>query len=135
MTKNPDCIFCKIVKKEISAEIIYEDDSLISFLDINPVNKGHILLIPKEHYRWMTDLPDTLLSKIYTKSKYLMEKIKTALKADFVVLSVVGIDVPHFHVHLLPRYNDDGLANFWPTKKYENDELKKYGDILRATLK
>ena len=135
MAKNPDCVFCKIVKKEIPAEIIYEDDSLISFLDINPVNKGHILLIPKEHYPWMTDLPDALLSKIYTKAKHLMEKIKTALKADFVVLSVVGIDVPHFHIHLLPRYNDDGLANFWPTKKYENNELKEYGDILRATLK
>src|SRR3989344_9134981 len=108
-----DCIFCKIASGQIPADKIYEDDKVFCFLDINPVNKGHVLLIPKAHHAMMVDVPDDLLSYMFVKSKQLMTALKKALAADLVVLSVVGLDVPHFHIHLLPRYKDDGLSNWW----------------------
>ncbi|KKQ57538.1 MAG: Histidine triad (HIT) protein [Parcubacteria group bacterium GW2011_GWA2_38_13] len=114
-----NCIFCKIVSGEIPCAKVYEDEKILAFLDIKPVNLGHVLVIPKEHYANMLETPHDIIAGIFQKSKELMISIKTAMSADFVVLSVVGIDVPHFHIHLLPRYSSDGLHNFWPTKLIE----------------
>lgn len=128
-----DCIFCKIVAGEIPAAQVYEDEQFLAFLDINPVNPGHVLLIPKAHYPLMTDLPDEIIKDIYVKANVLMGRIKQAMKADLVVLSVVGLDVPHFHIHLLPRYHTDGLANWWPTKKYGANEMDQVAERIRNT--
>lgn len=119
-----DCIFCKIIKGEIPSAKVYEDDKVLAFLDIKPVNFGHTLLIPKEHHRMMYDTPDEILSYTYLRAKKLMKKIKEALAADYVSVSVVGIEVPHFHIHLIPRYLNDGLADFWPTKSYQEGEME-----------
>jgi histidine triad (HIT) family protein len=120
-----DCIFCQIIRGSIPCAKVYEDDQVLAFLDINPVVPGHTLLIPKEHYQYMTDVPDELLSIMFNNAKRLMAQIKDSLNADYVVLSVVGLDVQHFHIHLIPRYLDDGLAGFWPTKKYANGEMEE----------
>lgn len=129
-----DCIFCKIVAGEIPAAKIYEDDKVLVFLDIKPVTPGHALLIPKEHHQMMTDTPDDLLAYCFTKSKELMIRIKETMGADFVVVSVVGIDVPHFHIHLIPRKHGDGLANFWPTTEYKEGEMEKIAEKIKANL-
>ena len=129
-----DCIFCKIVAKEIPCAKVYEDDKALAFLDINPVNKGHILLIPKEHHQMMVDTPDDLIAYIFTKAKVLMSAIQQGLNADFVAVSVVGVEVPHFHVHLVPRFTNDGLANWWPTKQYEEGELGQYAEKIKKSL-
>lgn len=128
------CIFCKIVKNEIPADKVYEDDKIIAFLDINPVAPGHTLVIPKAHHEVMADTPDELLAYIFVQSKKLMQTLKTAMGADFVVLSVVGIDVPHFHIHLIPRKHDDGLENFWPTEKYTEGEQKGVAEKIRNNI-
>jgi histidine triad (HIT) family protein len=120
-----DCIFCKIVRKEIPADIVFEDEKSLAFLDINPVNPGHLLLVPKEHYSYMNETPDELVSHLFTTAKSLMPKLQSAVNADVVVLTVVGTDVPHFHIHLIPRFKEDGLAGFWPTKKYTSEEEKR----------
>nr|MBI4156370.1 HIT family protein [Candidatus Woesearchaeota archaeon] len=122
------------IKKEIKADIVYEDKISLGFLDINPVNLGHILLIPKDHHKMMVDTPDDLISKLFMTSKKLMKIIEKATKADFVILSVVGIDVPHFHIHLIPRHFNDGLANFWPTKKYKNKEVETIAKKIKSLL-
>ena len=129
-----DCIFCKIIAEEIPAEKVYEDDKVLAFLDINPVAPGHTLIIPKEHYQMMVDTPDELLCYCFQKSKELMIKIKEAMGADFVSVSVVGLDVPHFHIHLVPRKFSDNLANFWPTTKYTEGEMQKVGEKIRRSL-
>lgn len=98
-----ETIFGKIIRRELPATIVYEDDHCLAFMDINPVTKGHLLLIPKEHFIWMQDVPDELLSYLFIKSKTLMKTLIEALKADYVQVSVVGKDVPHFHIHLIPR--------------------------------
>lgn len=128
------CIFCKIIKKEIPSSKIYEDDKCFAFLDINPVNHGHTLLIPKEHYKMMHDTPDELIAYLYIKAKELMTKIRSAMNADYVTISVVGIDVPHFHIHLIPRNFNDGLEGFWPTKKYSENEMQLIAEKIRREV-
>ena len=129
-----DCIFCKIAKGEIESVKIWEDDLVLAFLDINPANYGHVIIIPKEHYRWFYDVPDDLLNYLIIKSKKLVVAIKEALKADYVALSVVGIDVPHFHLHLIPGLLDDKPSSFWPTKKYEEGQMKEYADKIKKSF-
>jgi histidine triad (HIT) family protein len=133
MTHDPTCIFCKIIKNEIQAEKVYEDEQLIAFLDINPVSKGHILLIPKKHFVWIQDLPNDLYSYLMIKAKEIIPHLKQALEADYIQLSVVGKDVPHVHVHLIPRYFDDNASHF-STTRYEEGEEKKTASSIRSFL-
>lgn len=98
-----DCIFCKIVRGEIPSEKVYEDSEFIAFLDINPVTKGHTLLIPKIHSTWMHETEDSVIGKIFIRAKELMNKIRLDLPCDYVQVSVVGEEIPHFHIHLIPR--------------------------------
>jgi len=115
------CTFCKIVKGEIPADKVYEDNEFLSFLTIGPVSFGHILLIPKEHLVWMQEAPDEMLAKIFQLSKKLMQAMKTGIGCDYVLVSVAGKDVPHFHIHLIPRHLNDNLPDF-PAQKYKDEE-------------
>lgn len=130
-----NCIFCKIVRGKIPSEKVFEDDVSIAFLDINPVNDGHTLIIPKEHFAQMTETPDELVGKLYVNAKKLIPAVKQGTNADFVALTVIGTDVPHFHIHLIPRHSKDGLAGFWPTKKYDRTEhMKEVGEKIRKAI-
>lgn len=129
-----NCIFCRIINKEIPAEIVFEDSESVAFMDINPVNYGHLLLIPKKHFPYIADVPDDLLGRMFVKTKMLMGKLKDATNADYVINSVVGLDVPHFHIHIIPRYHNDGLARFWPVRKYSDDEMKKVAEKIRKFI-
>jgi histidine triad (HIT) family protein len=100
-----NCIFCKIAKGEIPSTKVYEDEKFFAFLDINPESEGHTLLIPKEHYVWMQDSPDELIREIFIVAKNLMQKLIDEKKCEFVKVKVIGKDVPHFHIHLVPEYN------------------------------
>lgn len=127
-------VFQKIIDREIPASIVYEDDRCMAFLDIQPVHKGHLLLIPKEHYVWMQDVPDELLSYLFVTTKKIMTALKTAVIADYVQVSVVGKDVPHFHIHMIPRTLDDGIKNM-PHVAYEsNDEMNEYVTKIKNAL-
>ncbi|KKR70246.1 MAG: Histidine triad (HIT) protein [Candidatus Nomurabacteria bacterium GW2011_GWB1_40_7] len=116
-----ECIFCKIAKEEIPCEKIYEDNNFLTFLDIQPVSDGHLLIIPKKHVVWMQEADDETISDIFKLSKRLMLAIKKGIGCDYVQLSIVGKDVPHFHIHLIPRYFKDNLPQF-PTKKYKDKQ-------------
>ena len=129
-----ECLFCKIIKREVSSDIIYEDDEVLAFLDIKPVNFGHTLVIPKKHYEKMENTPDYTLSVVFANAKKLMETVKEAMSADFVALSVIGIDVPHFHIHLIPRYFNDNMPIFWPRKEYKNGEKEKIAEKIKNEL-
>lgn len=119
-----DCIFCKIIKGEIPSYKIYEDESFISFLDINPVSKGHALIIPKNHIEWMQEAEDSLISKVFILAKKIMLTIKEKLPCDYVQVSVVGKDVPHFHVHLIPRNLGDDIHHK-EVLKYRDGEINE----------
>lgn len=100
--KKDDCIFCKIVNKEIYSEIVFEDEHTIAFLDIHPKSPGHTLLIPKEHYQWFTDIPEDLNTILFRNARKLAQNLKEKYEADYVRLGIVGIDIPHAHIHLIP---------------------------------
>jgi histidine triad (HIT) family protein len=119
-----NCIFCKISKGEIPADKIYEDKEFLVFLDIKPVAHGHILIIPKEHIIWMQDANDEMISKIFILTKKIMAAMKKGLSCDYVLESVAGNEVPHFHIHLIPRYFNDGLQEF-PRINYDSDTHQK----------
>jgi len=129
-----ECIFCKIINGVIPAEKIYEDDEVLAFLDIKPVNLGHTLVTPKKHYEKMENTPDDIVSAVFANAKKLMRVIKEAMSADFVALSVVGIDVPHFHIHLIPRYFNDNMPVFWPRKEYKDGEKEMIAEKIKNFL-
>ncbi len=118
-----NCIFCKIVSKEIPSSIFYEDDNFLCFLDINPMTLGHSLLLPKGHYTWMQEAPEQIISEIFIIAKKIMKNMIKNLNCDYVQVSVIGKDVPHFHVHLIPRLLTDKLPHF-ETVSYKNDQEK-----------
>jgi len=119
-----NCIFCKIAKGEIPSPVVYEDDKFFGFLDMSPVTKGHSLLIPKEHHVWIHETSDEILSKILIIAKKIINNMRNNLKCDYVQISIVGTEVPHFHIHLIPRHFGDGLPQFEKIK-YESDLEKK----------
>ncbi len=118
---NKNCIFCKIVKKEIPCNLVYEDKNFLVFLDIKPVVKGHCLLIPKEHHVWMQETPSELISEGFVLTKIIMNKIISGLNCDRVEVIVDGIKIPHFHIHLIPRWINDKLPDF-ESITYDNDQ-------------
>lgn len=129
-----DTIFTKIINREIPATIVSEDEHTISFLDIAPVSFGHTLVVTKEPYPWIDDVPNQLLGTAFVKAKELIRAMKTGLPCDYVQVSVVGKDVPHFHIHLIPRYFNDGLQG-WDTKTYADDMQKNdYASRIQAHL-
>lgn len=100
--KDPNCIFCKIVSKEVPSNIVFEDEDSIAFLDIHPKAPRHTLLIPKDHYPWFIDMPENLSDKIFKNARQLAIELKVKHQADYVRLGIVGTDVPHTHLHLIP---------------------------------
>lgn len=105
-----NCIFCKIVKGEIPSYTIYEDDEVKVFMDINPIAKGHLLIIPKKHYTNLFDIDDKTLRKIDEVIKNLYPKLKEKLGAEGLTRmqnNELGQEVKHYHMHLIPRYKND----------------------------
>ena len=95
-------IFSKIINGDIPSYTIEETDKFIAFLDINPLAKGHTLVVPKEEVDYIFDLENELLSELFLFSKKIAKKIKNAIPCDRVGVSVIGLEVPHAHVHLIP---------------------------------
>jgi len=124
VTNMENCIFCKIGKGEIPCYKLYEDESFLAFLDINPRNPGHTLIVPKEHFRWVWDV--TNIGAYYEVVQQLAVAIKKALNADMIFSFVFGEEVPHAHVWLVPRFENDGHGSSIDLsliKKIENDEM------------
>jgi len=100
---DKDCIFCKIVQGDIPTSFTYEDEFVVAFPDIHPVAPGHTLLIPKEHHQWFYEVPDHISDVWFSAAKQLAKRLKDERQADYVRLSIVGKDVPHAHIHLIPQ--------------------------------
>ena len=107
-----NCIFCKIVQKDIPGKIIYEDDVCLAFLDLSQTTDGHTLVIPKEHYKNILEVNDETLTHLIVVTKKLANKIVKNLNANGVNIltnanEIAGQTVMHFHIHIIPRYNQD----------------------------
>jgi histidine triad (HIT) family protein len=123
-------LFEKIIDREVPADIWYEDDQSLVFLDINPVAAGHSLYITKNPYRWIQDLPAEVASKFFAMLPDLIEKLKSATNTDYIQVAIMGLDVPHFHVHLIPRNFGDNHNELYPNSNLSYDKaalLSKFG--------
>lgn len=130
-----DTVFGKIIRGEIPATKVYEDEQCIAFMDIKPVSKGHLLLLPKEQYRWIQDTPDSITSYIFIKAKEIIKAMVHSIPCDLVQIVVVGEEVPHFHIHLIPRMHHDDVGNIHPTVSYANpEEMNLFADKIRSGL-
>ncbi len=126
MTEN--CLFCKIVKGEIPAIKIWEDKNHIAFLDMKPINPGHLLVIPKNHKDYVFDLSDKDYSKLMLKAKEIAKDLKSKMKSKRIGLIVEGFGVPHAHVHLIP-INEMHELNPERAKISSNEELEKIAKL------
>ena len=108
-----DCIFCKIISKEIPTKILYEDEYTIAFLDAFPVAKGHTLVIPKQHYAKIQDLPSEINEKLFNTVHKLIPKVDSLQGSTLVAIhngKDSGQEMPHVHVHLIPRSKNDSAG-------------------------
>ena len=133
-----ECLFCKIVKGELPSSKIYEDEDTLAFLDLFPVNKGHSLVIPKEHYETIFDVPSDILSKVSPVMKNVADAVKKGVNADGISIAQsngkdAGQVIPHIHFHVMPRFKDDGLK-LWPQGKYEEGEMDKFKEDISKFL-
>ena len=106
-----DCIFCKIVNKEIPANIVYEDDNFLAFLDINPISPGHTLVIPKKHYRWVWDIPsegNPSLEKYFKIAAKIAKAIRVAFDQEMILSKIIGEEVHHAHIWIYPSNETKG---------------------------
>jgi len=115
-----DSIFTKIIKGEIPAQKIYEDDKTVAFLDIHPVQPGHTLVIPKEQIEFVWDLPDELYQAVMATSKKVALRLREVIGTKYVSERIVGVDVPHAHVQLIP-FNDSSQLKVQPDMNAEPD--------------
>jgi histidine triad (HIT) family protein len=134
-----NCLFCGIVNGEVSASVVFKDDISIAFLDHRPLFPGHCLLIPKNHFETLNDLPPELVGPFFKNVQLLARAIELALEAEGSFVAVnnrISQSVPHLHVHIVPRRKKDGLKGFfWPRNKYENiDELLKVQKSIQAAI-
>jgi histidine triad (HIT) family protein len=135
-----DCAFCRIAAgEEDAAWVVLEEPRTVAFLDHRPLFPGHCLVIPREHYETLADLPKELLEPFFSTVQLLSRAIPTAMKkpGSFVAMNnVVSQSVPHLHVHVVPRKPKDGLRGFfWPRQKYESDEqLAETHDAVKAAI-
>lgn len=132
-----DCLFCKIVSKEIPAFVVYEDAQVIAFLDIHPVNQGHTLVVPKVHADAITDAsPDVLSAMIVVAQKVAKGLMATGAEGVNVLQNtgpVAGQVVPHLHIHVIPRRGDDGFRH-WQGKDYQEGEIGTVCEQLKSHI-
>ena len=122
--KEENCIFCKIVRGEISSYKIYEDDDFFGFLDIKPIKKGHVLVIPKKHYRWVWDVEN--IGGYYEACQKIANAQRKAFNTEQVLSLVIGDEVPHAHVWLIPNVEKGGRASL---------DLNSHLDLSKEEMK
>ena len=132
-----DCIFCSIVAGDAPATIVDEDEHTLAFMDIHPWTRGHALVIPREHHENLYDIPDETLSQVMAAAKRLGGRVREGLNADGVnLLNSTGRaawqTVFHFHVHVIPRYDDDPLELPIRPQEGDKDEIAEDAEKLRA---
>ena len=108
-----NCLFCKIINKEISAESVHEDDHTLAILDVHPRALGHVLVLPKVHSTTILDLPSEEIGPVFYAVKTVTEKLRRALSPDGFTIGInhgktAGQAVEHLHIHIIPRWADDG---------------------------
>jgi len=139
MSRDPDCVFCKIVAGEIPSFKLFEDEATFAFMDINPANEGHALVIPKEHAADLYAVSDEALVRTVVTAKKVAAALARTLNPDGLNLvqcngAAAAQSVMHFHVHVLPRVRDDRLAMNWGLKLGDIDAIGRLAERIRVWI-
>ena len=138
MNQPEDTIFDKIIRREIPAEIVYEDADTLAFLDIHPNNTGHTLVIPKKSVRNLFEMDEQTLTAVMKTVQKVARAVKESMHADGINIamnndSAAGQVIFHAHIHVIPRFEGDGFKHF-PTKEYAPGELEATAQKIRTKL-
>lgn len=138
--QKKQCIFCQIVAGKVQSRKVYENEYVFAVLDINPANPGHILLMTKEHYMIMPQVPDEELGHVFIAAKHLSNSLLRSLDAkgtNIIVANGVaaGQRAQHFMVHVIPRKENDGINFVLPQKTIEQKQIEEVGDKILDALK
>jgi len=124
-----NCVFCRIISRELEAPFVFEDEISVGFLDHRPLFPGHCLIVPKTHYETLSDLPSSLIKQYFFNVQLLARAVESGLQAEGTFVAInnrISQSVPHLHTHVVPRRKKDGLKGFfWPRNKYKSDEEKE----------
>lgn len=128
--RNENCIFCKILNGDIPSAKLYEDEDFAIILDVGPASLGHALILPKEHYANLFEMPEELLSKCMNLAKLWGDKLVKGLNADGLNLVqnnglAAGQTVFHYHLHLIPRYEGDNVGGLWTPGTLSEEQKKE----------
>ena len=126
--KDGSCIFCRIAQKQVPASYVYEDEKVIAFLDIKPLNEGHTLVIPKSHYESIFEIPVNLVAHLHGVTKRIALAVKKATDADGISISqqngkAAGQEIFHLHVHVIPRYEGQKLPSFSEVSEADREKM------------
>lgn len=129
MAVNGNCVFCDIAAGIVAAQVVYDDENLIAFLDSHPLFPGHVLLCPREHYDTLLDLPMGLTGPMLAATQLVAQAVENAVDAEGTFIAInnrVSQTVPHLHIHVVPRRRRDGLKGFfWPRQSYKDDAARE----------
>ena len=130
------CVFCRIVRGELPAVKVYEDEYVIAFLDIKPINPGHTLVVPKRHVERLEELePDEAQALLYAAARIAPAILRAVGGEGYNILmnigSAAGQEIPHLHLHIIPRYTNDKCRFNCPRKDADRDELESIGKMIR----
>jgi histidine triad (HIT) family protein len=136
---SDQCVFCDIVRGTAPASWVYQDDTVVAFMDIQPITQGHMLVVPREHAVLMTDANETVAMRTFKVARRLAGVARNTLGATGVNIFVADgevafQDVPHFHVHVIPRYPRDGFGLTFPSS-YEHPPARAQLDAIAAALR
>ena len=139
MNLAANCIFCRIIRKEIPAEIIHEDNKTITFLDIAPIHPGHALTVSKEHYETFLKTPEETARHMLSVVKKVADAILKATSAQGINIGInngnaAGQIVMHTHYHIIPRFTNDGLKH-WPQQAYKPNQMKTIAERIKQELR
>jgi histidine triad (HIT) family protein len=139
LSAGENCLFCQIAAGAVPAVSVFDDSISMAFLDHRPLFPGHCLLVPRQHYKTLSDLPPKLVGPLFSNVQLLARAVQVALDAEgtFVAMNnKVSQSVPHLHVHVVPRRRKDGLKGFfWPRTKYQNEEqMLKVQEAIRLAI-
>ena len=137
--KKQDCIFCRIISGEIPSTTIYENSKFKVIMDIAPANKGHVLLLPKEHYDNIYDIDTATAGELFELAVMTARALKSVLDCDGMNIlqnngTVAGQTVFHFHMHIIPRYEGDTVNIGWKELSYEDGEMEQLREAIRKEM-
>ena len=127
-------IFTRIINKEIPAHIVAEDDKYLAFLDISPLAEGHTLVIPKQEVDYLFDIDDDLLGGMMIFSKKVAKALRKSVQCRRIGVAVIGLEVPHAHIHLIPLNNVDDVNFGRPKLKMTQEQLQQVAESIRSNM-